>query len=147
MRARTSPRLLAAFAGYIGEKPIHNFHGVSGEIWKQRVASDRAAGTKRESKRWLTTSARRKIFRAARSRPLKSAVRRREAENQANSASWLPLNFAFTCEPVRMSRRHSSDLNIIARQLSPNRIRETGERKLAGAVGREMRNGNLASGR
>src|SRR4029077_16571297 len=59
---RTSPRLLAAFVSYIGQKTIHNFHSVTGEIWKQRVPGDRAARPKRESKRWLTAPERSNDF-------------------------------------------------------------------------------------
>src|SRR5262245_22362779 len=43
------------------------------------------------------------------------------------------------------ARRHRCDLNIVARQLSPNRVRETGQCKLAGAVRRKMRHGNFAT--
>src|SRR3954470_14796846 len=43
------------------------------------------------------------IFRAARLASIEISGAPAPAENHANSASPLPLNLAFTCEPVRMS--------------------------------------------
>src|SRR4029453_15012448 len=60
--ARTGPWFVAPFVSSVGKKTIHNFHGVAGEIWKQRVPGDHAAGTKRERKRRLTAPKRRNDF-------------------------------------------------------------------------------------
>ena len=43
------------------------------------------------------------------------------------------------------SRRNGGYMNIIARQLRSNRIGETGQRKLTGAVRSQMRHPDLAA--
>src|SRR5439155_644760 len=43
------------------------------------------------------------------------------------------------------SWRHGRHMDVIARQLGPKRVGQTGERKFACAVGRHMRHGNLAT--
>src|SRR5450755_4174417 len=45
------------------------------------------------------------------------------------------------------SRRNSRDENLIASELSTNRIGETGERELARGIWRHMRHGDLAANR
>ena len=89
-----------------------------------------------------------RIFLAARSAFMEINGAPAAVANHANSMSWSPLNFAFTCEPVpHHSGCNGGYMDVVACELSANRIRETSQRKFADAVWRQMWHGDLAANR
>src|SRR4029077_5664099 len=146
LRARS--RFIAFLTARSREKPICKFHGVTGEIWKERVPKNSRTRSKGEYERWLTTTAGRENF--SRSAIGVHGKERRSRRSREPGKLVVMLAFKF-CIHMRAgahhSWRHRRHMNLVARQLRPHRIGQTCQRKFACAIGRHMRHHNFAANR